>query len=236
MAQTMHRTVKVPFGQLLHSIGILFAFLIQCRTVSAFFIRDGSIICPHRCFFQNLNVLLHESTSGGMSHEGSLTGGISSAVIAITESDFKGAGEPRPELAPEDIPPLLMEALRFNDFPDVDAGLTSVWAFSGDTTRHIFQNNFTDFVISAHDTARDFATSFYGVAMYGNSWEMETPINRVGGQDGWIATQIMKTISSDGRMRRWQWELRKHRRPPSLGCWYVEDIGSSDRKGEFKPE
>jgi hypothetical protein len=111
-----------------------------------------------------------------------------------------------------------------------------MWNFAGDTTRHIFQNNMTDFIESAHETADQWPTSFYGCAFYGKQWSMETPLNRVGGQDGWIATQVMKTVSSDGRMRRWQWELRKHRRPPNLGAWFVESIGSSDRKGKFEPD
>ncbi len=60
----------------------------------------------------------------------------------------------------------------------------------------------------------------------------------VGGDDdtAWIATQVMETISSDGRMRRWQWEIRKNRRPPCLGCWKVETIASSDRQGNFQTE
>ena len=81
-------------------------------------------------------------------------------------------------------------------------------------------------------------TSFYGTAMNGQSWEMEGTMNMVGGDPAraWIATQIMKTVSSDGRMRRWQWELRMHRRPPLMGAWYVESIGSSDRLGNFDIE
>ena len=156
----------------------------------------------------------------------------SKRTIEITESDFPGAGVPRRELQPHDIPPLLMTALQCNDFPTVDAGLRAMWEFSS----FIFQHNITDFIQSAHDTARDFPTSFYGAAMNGRSYEMETAVNRVGGPEGWIATQVMKTISSDGRLRRWQWELRQHRRPPQMGCWYVESIGSSDRNGQFEPE
>lgn len=151
-------------------------------------------------------------------------------------SSFQGAGIPRPELPPGEIPSLLMDALLLNDFPQVDAGLTSMWAFAGETTRHIFQQNMTEFIESAHETADLLPTSFYGAAMYGKSWVMETKVNRVGGKEGWIATQVMKTISSDGRLRRWQWELRKNRRPPCLGCWFVESIGSSDRKGQFEAE
>ena len=72
--------------------------------------------------------------------------------------------------------------------------------------------------------------------MYGKSWELETEINRVGGEDSWIVSQVMKTISSDGRMRQWQWELRQNKRPPCLDCWKVESIASSDRNGNFEDE
>ena len=59
-------------------------------------------------------------------------------------------------------------------------------------------------------TASTFPTSFYGVALHGQSYEMEGSMNMVGGASAqcWIATQIMRTVSSDGRERRWQWELR----------------------------
>lgn len=142
-------------------------------------------------------------------------------VSNVTLSPWTGAGSPRPELAPENLPALLMDALRMNDLPVTDAGLCSVWEFSGETTRHIFQNNRTDFIESAHETAETMGTSFYGVAMKGREWSMEIPINRV----GW-----------DGRVRRWQWELRKHRRPPNIAAWYLESIGSYDCKGNFEAD
>jgi hypothetical protein len=129
-----------------------------------------------------------------------------------------------------------MTALSLNDFPEVDAGLRAMWAFAGDTTRHIFEHNETDYIKSAHETANQFPTSFYANCFYGRSWKMITPLNRVGGESGWIATQVMETISSDGRLRRWQWELRRNRRPPYLNCWFVETVGSSDRKGQFEAE
>ena len=150
--------------------------------------------------------------------------------------EWKGAGKPREDLPPGEIPSLLMDALRMNDLPYKDAGLEAVWDFAGDTTRHIFQHNRTEFIESAHETADTMATSFYGVAMKGKDWAMETQLNRVGGEHGWIATLVMRTQTWDGRIRRWQWELRKNRRPPNLNAWYVESIGSSDRKGNFEPE
>ena len=150
---------------------------------------------------------------------------------------FRGAGSPRPDLLPQDVPDLLMVALKQNDVPVCNAGLQSMWDFSGDTTKFVYQRNVTEFIEDAHKTAESLPTSFYGVAMNGKGYIMEGDLSFVGGsEDPWIATQIMRTISSDGRMRRWQWELRKHRRPPNLGAWYVESIGSSDRKGNFDLE
>lgn len=192
----------------------------------------------------------------------------------VAHASVRGAGVPRPELPPQDVPPLLMHALSNNDSPHPDAGLHSMWAFAGDTTRFVYRNNRSEFVEDAHETAASLPTSFYGTAMRGQSWEMEGSMNMVGQPEScWIATQIMKTVSSDGRMRRWQWgacaaplhvatcsrclhrppwrhaqhpqgstlnplpaplaELRKKRRPPDLGAWFVESIGSSDRLGNF---
>ena len=103
----------------------------------------------------------------------------------------------------------------------------------------------TEFIESCRETAEKFPTSFYGAAVNGRSWAIESRLRRVGGgisnnnsteDNCWIATQVTSTVSSDGRRRRWQWELRKNRRPPCLGCWRVESIASSDRKGNFEPE
>eukprot|EP00984_Skeletonema_dohrnii_P025670 scaffold14845_cov115-Skeletonema_dohrnii-CCMP3373.AAC.2 len=141
---------------------------------------------------------------------------------------------PSPSIKPEDIIPLVMISLKNNDVPDKDAGMKLVWEFATDTTQYVFRNNRTEFIESCHETAEEFPTSFYGVAINGQSWNIETKLNRVGGESGWIATQVIKTVSSDGRLRRWQWELRKNKRPPCLGCWKIESIGSSDRNGDFE--
>ena len=39
---------------------------------------------------------------------------------------------------PRDIPPFLMEALKLNDFPEMDSGLRAAWDLGGDTTKFIF--------------------------------------------------------------------------------------------------
>ena len=54
----------------------------------------------------------------------------------------------------------MMKALPLNDNPEMDAGLRSMRAFAGDTTRLIFQQNETEYIESAHDTADNFPTSF----------------------------------------------------------------------------
>ena len=156
--------------------------------------------------------------------------------IPSSYSIDEGAGVPRSSLQPDEIVSLLMTALENVDVPTSDAGLIAMWDFASDTTKFVFQNNRTEFIESCHETACEFPTSFYGAAMNGKSWKVETELNRVGGEDGWIATQVTSTISSDGRLRRWQWELRKNRRPPCLGCWKVENIASSDRTGNFEPD
>ena len=169
------------------------------------------------------------SDSLGSGAHGGASGG--TATVRSTANPI-----PRPELAADEIVPLLHRALALNDFPEVDSGLKSMWAFAGDTTRFIYQNNRTEFIEDAHKTAAQFSTSLYGSGMFG-TWELETPLTYCGGNcadEAWVATCVVKTVSSDGRMRRWQWELRKHRRPPLLGAWYVESVGSSDRKGEFE--
>lgn len=130
---------------------------------------------------------------------------------------------------------MLMEALARNDFPECDSGLTTMWSFASDTTRFIFKNNLTDFIESAHETAAEYPTSFYGNALHGKEWTLEGGPRLCGPPStSWIATQMMRTVSSDGRMRRWQWEMRKRRQPPNRDCWFVESIGSSDRKGNFE--
>ena len=114
------------------------------------------------------------------------------------------------EFHPEKIAAYLMKSLELNDFPDIDSGLKRTWNFSTDTLRAIFDHNMTDFISCAHKTADEFPTSFYGSALKGRGWELERPLVMVGGNttDCWIATHLMRTTASDGRVRRWQWELR----------------------------
>lgn len=196
---------------------------------------------------EELFLILFEEKEKRKTGSVSGTGTPMSMSPALTEEfERDGAGVPRPSLPPEEIVPLLMKALQNVDHPTQDAGLKAMWEFATDTTRFIFKYNRTEFIESCKETADEFPTSFYGTAMKGTSWAIESDLNRVGGGGGtnssnddgvvWIATQVTSTVSSDGRKRRWQWELRKNRRPPCLGCWRVENIASSDRNGNFEPD
>jgi len=91
-----------------------------------------------------------------------------------------------------------MEALKYNDLTFLP--LTLVSGLSGPLPETQPGTSFQTttppdfiFIVSAHETADNFPTSFYGIAFHGQSWEMETPLNRVGGdkKSVWIATQVM---------------------------------------------
>ena len=100
------------------------------------------------------------------------------ALQGPSAAAWLGAGRPRPSLPAAELPPLLMQALQLNDFPEIDAGLHAMWAFVGDSTRFIYKNNETEFIEDAHTTANTLPTSFYGMAMHGREWEMETELTR----------------------------------------------------------
>ena len=63
--------------------------------------------------------------------------------VSDNTDEYLGAGISRPSLAPEDLVPLLMKALKNNDIPNKDAGLQSIWELTTDTTKYIFKNNIT---------------------------------------------------------------------------------------------
>jgi hypothetical protein len=50
---------------------------------------------------------------------------------------------PSPSIKPEEIIPLIMNALKNNDIPEKDAGIKLVWEFATDTTQYVFRNNRT---------------------------------------------------------------------------------------------
>eukprot|EP00573_Skeletonema_grethae_P003999 CAMPEP_0201705220 /NCGR_PEP_ID=MMETSP0578-20130828/45111_1 /ASSEMBLY_ACC=CAM_ASM_000663 /TAXON_ID=267565 /ORGANISM="Skeletonema grethea, Strain CCMP 1804" /LENGTH=169 /DNA_ID=CAMNT_0048193415 /DNA_START=1 /DNA_END=507 /DNA_ORIENTATION=+ len=95
------------------------------------------------------------------------TSPISSLDTSAEYAHLANVTSPSPSIKPEEIVPLIMIALKNNDAPDRDAGLKLVWEFATDTTQYVFRNNRTEFIESCHETADEFPTSFYGVAMNG---------------------------------------------------------------------
>ena len=80
-------------------------------------------------------------------------------------------------------------------------------------------------------TADTYPTSFYGATMRGRSWRVARPWQTT--SSGWIGTCVVETVCADGRLRRWIAEARQRRRPPLMGTWYLESIGSSGADGTF---
>lgn len=154
-------------------------------------------------------------------------------------SGASASAEPSATRLPDiaDAPPAMIEAalraLGDRTLP-VNATLERVWSLAGDVMRHYYRDGGVDeFVGDALETAEEFPTSFYGTAINGKGWRVLRPFALAGGPDGWIGTAVVETVASDDRVRKWIWELRKRRRPPDMGTWYIESIGSSDADGTF---
>ncbi len=56
---------------------------------------------------------------------------------------FNHVRGPASLLSPESVIPAIMNALKRNDEPHKDAGLTMVWEFTTETTKYVFKNNVT---------------------------------------------------------------------------------------------
>ena len=117
---------------------------------------------------------------------------------------------------------------------DVDAALRRIWDLAGDTFKYYYRfDTLDEFIKDAKQTSAEFPTSFYGMALTGKRWTVLRPFTVAGGPDGWLGTCVVETVARDDRKRKWIWELRKRRRPPRMGEWYIESIGSSDADGTF---
>ena len=71
---------------------------------------------------------------------------ISSSLDTSLSSEYAhlaNVTSPCTSIKPEEIIPLIMNALKNNDVPNKDAGLRLIWEFVTDTTQNVFQNNRT---------------------------------------------------------------------------------------------
>lgn len=143
---------------------------------------------------------------------------------------------PSTKFHPNDIPRLLMQALEQNDYPYENRGLELLWNFSAEGI-HSLYDDLEEFIMKSHALAKAAPASFYGMALKGSDCSfIYHPLNRVGGENGWIATQIMTGTCPDGRSRNFQIRLIKQRRPPNLNCWVIEGLTGSDHDGTFRLE
>lgn len=128
----------------------------------------------------------------------------------------------------------VLAALGHKGDKSVDRALRHIWDhLAGDNFKFVYRDSdVEEFIADARTTAEEFSTSFYGNAINGKRWQIIRDFQTTGA-DGWIGTAVVETISSDDRLRRWIWELRKHKRPPKMGSWFIENIGSSDADGTF---
>ena len=154
---------------------------------------------------------------------------------AFLLNEREGADAPAvlPEVDDEPGPMIdkLFAALAHPSVHESNATLERIWDIAGDTLRWIFKNDVADFVESARMTADTYPTSFYGATMRGRSWRVARPWQTT--SSGWIGTCVVETVCADGRLRRWIAEARQRRRPPLMGTWYLESIGSSSADGTF---
>ena len=155
------------------------------------------------------------------------------AFLLGEEDTSDGAAATLPEVddAPGDMVTKLFAALSHPSVHATNATLDRVWDISGESLKWIFNNDRDEFVQSARETADTYPTSFYGSTMRGKSWRLLRPFEVTA--SGWIGTSVVETVTSDGRLRRWICECRQRRRPPDVGTWYIESIGSSAADGTF---
>lgn len=155
--------------------------------------------------------------------------------LSYFEDAFEDAIIPRPELGPHEIPSLLMKAMELNDFPHNDAGFISLWEFHTCGVHRSYGSDIYKFIAHSKSVAEHAPTSFYGMAPEAKKLEF-FPVNRVGGENGWVATQMMTATLNDGSVRKFRWVMKRNRRPPNQDFWYVDSIDSSDEKGLFHIE
>lgn len=125
--------------------------------------------------------------------------------------------EPSPSLGPDEVVRLCMDALLRNDFPEIDSGLATCYAFSNDMCRASVGGSLDDFCKYAKNPT-------FQTMCRASAWRAE-PLNLVGGgatpTRGAMATQMVIVTSRTGATRAFLWTLQQERRPPLEGAWLV---------------
>ena len=114
--------------------------------------RDAPTITLLHLKVERYNIEISDKDESGSDDDKVLFNTLISEKTASSEVDYdadkivllhENVKAPADSLAPDDIAPLIMYALKNNDTPEKDAGLNLVWEFASDTTQYIFSNNIT---------------------------------------------------------------------------------------------
>ena len=150
------------------------------------------------------------------------------ASLDDTASDlfFPTIPQPHPDISEEDLVPMLLDCLKNNDKPFIDAGLRTTFAFC--------TNMITKALSSEEEFVRNSHASVFGATLNCVDYEMEE-LNVVPsrGTTPARASQTCSVVSVDGRRRRFLWLLVQERRPPLQGCWLVDGCIGSDVDGKI---
>jgi hypothetical protein len=123
---------------------------------------------------------------------------------------------PDPKLSPEDVVRTCMDALQRNDFPEINSGLATCYAFSNDMCRAAVGASVEDFCKYARNPV-------FQTMVNSDRWDA-APVSIVGSATptrGAMATQMVHVTSKEGMRRSFLWTLQQERRPPNAGAWLV---------------
>lgn len=140
-------------------------------------------------------------------------------AAANRTSAVSGAGlAPRPDLSPEDVVSIQLEALRHNDSPSRDAGIATTFRFASPANRVAAGplDNFADLV----------KTSAYRAMI--NHRRVERGPMHVDGDD---ARQRVVVYSATGARVPYMFFLSRQHGGPCDGCWMTDGVTRIDDTG-----
>ncbi|EKX32478.1 hypothetical protein GUITHDRAFT_148590 [Guillardia theta CCMP2712] len=131
--------------------------------------------------------------------------------------------EPSPEFSAEEVMYYILEGLKHNDFPEIDAGLKRCFAFS---------NNMCRSAVGGDDSRAGGTTVEHFIKYASNpTFQSLVRCEKYEREDmnflpssptrGALATQIAHITTKNGDKRRFLWTLEQERRPPQQGCWLI---------------
>lgn len=116
-----------------------------------------------------------------------------------------------------------MDALAANNFPDINSGLATCYAFSNGMCRAAVGASVEEFIVYAQNPV-------FQSMVDAQKWRAD-PINILESTTptrGAMATQMVHVVSRRGDTRSFLWTLQQERRPPLAGAWLVYQCLAKD--------